>query len=371
MFFGLEHASLQVYWWIILSLLGGLLVFMFFVQGGQGLIDRLSSNDQEKTLLINCLGRKWELGFTTLVLFGGAAFAAFPLFYSTSFGGAYWVWLVILFCFILQAVSYEYRKKEGNFLGSKTYEVFLKINGILGVFLIGVAVSTFFAGSEFVLDENRFVEWRGAFRGLEQLANPFNYLLGIALVFLSRILAESYFINAIDNAQIVEKARKDIVINILLFLPFFLGFLVWICLKDGFFVDSAGVVSLQPYVYLQNFLDNPILLILLLVGVVLVLGGIYGSLKCTKGIFLLGIGVVFSVMAVFLNVGLGNSAFYPSITDLQSSLTIANASSSYYTLSVMGYVSLLVPFVLGYIVYVWRVMDSKKLSTSDLDEHSY
>lgn len=371
MFFGLEQTSLQVYWWIILSLLGGLLVFMFFVQGGQGLMDRLTSNAQEKTLLINCLGRKWELGFTTLVLFGGAAFAAFPLFYSTSFGGAYWVWLAILFCFILQAVSYEYRRKEGNLLGAKTYEMFLKINGILGVFLIGVAVSTFFSGSEFVLDTNRFVEWKGAFRGLEQLGNPFNYLLGIALVFLSRILAESYFINAIDNVQIVEKARKDIVINTLLFLPFFLGFLVWICLKDGFFVDSGGVVSLQPYVYLWNFLNLPILLVLLLVGVMLVLGGIYGSLKGTKGIFMLGAGVVSSVMAVLLNVGLGNSAFYPSITDLQSSLTIVNASSSYYTLSVMAYASLLVPFVLGYIVYVWRAMDSKKLSSDDLDTHSY
>lgn len=371
MFFGLEYASLQVYWWIILSLLGGLLVFMFFVQGGQGLIDRLSDNEQEKTLLVNCLGRKWELGFTTLVLFGGAAFAAFPLFYSTSFGGAYWVWLAILFCFILQAVSYEYRKKEGNFLGSKIYEFFLKINGILGVFLIGVAISTFFAGSEFVLDENHFVEWRGALRGLEQLVNPFNYLLGIALIFLSRVLAESYFINAIDNVQIVEKARKDILINTFLFLPFFLGFLIWIFLKEGFFVNDSGIVSLQPYVYLQNFLENPILLVLLIVGIILVLIGIYGSLKCTKGIFLLGAGVVLAVMAVLLNVGLGNSAFYPSITDLQSSLTLANASSSYYTLSVMAYVSLLVPFVLGYIIYVWRAMDSKKLSINDLDDHSY
>ena len=371
MFFGLEHAGLQIYWWIILSLLGGLLVFMFFVQGGQGLIDKLSSNDDEKSLIINALGRKWELGFTTLVLFGGAAFAAFPLFYSTSFGGAYWVWLAILFCFIIQAVSYEYRKKQGNFLGSKTYESFLKINGVLGVFLIGVAVSTFFSGSEFILDDNRFVSWTGFFRGLEQLGNPYNYLLGIALVFLSRILANSYFINALDNANIVNKAKKSLLVNTLFFLPFFLGFLAWICLKDGFFVGENGVVSMQEYLYLKNFLALPVVLAMLLLGVVLVLGGIYSSFKGGKGIFALGAGTVLAVMAVFLNVGLGNSAFYPSTVNLQSSLTIINASSSYYTLSVMGYVSLLVPFVLGYIIYVWRLMDSKKLSLSDLDDHAY
>ncbi|WP_407380059.1 cytochrome d ubiquinol oxidase subunit II [Helicobacter sp.] len=371
MFFGLDLAQLQAYWWVVVSLLGGLLVFMFFVQGGQGLIDRLSSNEEEKTLIINSLGRKWELGFTTLVLFGGACFAAFPLFYSTSFGGAYWVWLAILLCFIIQAVSYEYRKKQGNLLGAKTYETFLKINGILGVFLIGVAVSTFFAGSAFVLDDMRFVRWEHGLHGLEQLGNPFNYLLGFALVFLSRILADSYFLNALDSAAIAQKAKKDLALNTALFLPFFLGFLAWICLKDGFHVDESGAVSMLPYLYLQTFLSQPYILILLLVGVVCVLGGIYLSFIGRKGIFPLGFGVVCAVMAVFLNVGLGESAFYPSSTDLQSSLTIANASSSYYTLSVMSYVSLLVPFVLGYIVYVWRCMDSKKLGLRDMDEHAY
>lgn len=371
MFFGLDHSELQVYWWVIQSLLGGLLVFMFFVQGGQGLIDRLSSNEDEKSLLITCLGRKWELGFTTLVLFGGAAFAAFPLFYSTSFGGAYWVWLAILFCFIIQAVSYEYRKKQGNLLGAKTYEVFLKINGILGVFLIGVAVSTFFSGSAFRLDSQNFVVWEGEWRGLEQLKNPFNYLLGFALVFVSRILADSYFINAIEVDSIRRKARRDIVINTIFFLPFFLGFLAWICLKSGFGVGEDGAVEMVAYLYLQTFIRYPLILVLLLLGVCGVLVGIYQSIKGTRGIFALGAGVVLAVMAVFLNVGLGESAFYPSSSHLQSSLTIANASSSYYTLSVMAYVSLVIPFVLAYIVYVWRAMDSKKLTQQDLGEHSY
>lgn len=371
MFFGLELAHLQVYWWVLESLLGGLLVFMFFVQGGQGLIDRLSSSEEEKSLLINTLGKKWELGFTTLVLFGGAAFAAFPLFYATSFGGAYWVWLAILFCFILQAISYEYRKKDGNLLGAKTYEVFLKINGILGVFLIGVAVSTFFSGSYFTLDSRNFVEWQSKWRGLEALLNPFNYLLGFALVFLSRILANSYFINAIANENIVRKSRKDIVVNTALFLPFFLGFLAWICVKDGFGVSANDEVVMIENLYLKSFLQNPLILALLLIGVASVLVGIFFSIKGTRGIFVLGAGVVCAVMAVFLNVGLGNSAFYPSLSDLQSSLTIANASSSYYTLSVMGYVSLVIPFVLGYIVLVWRKMDSKKMELSDLNSHSY
>lgn len=371
MFFGLDLAQLQVYWWVVVSLLGGLLVFMFFVQGGQGLIDKLAKTEEEKSLLINVLGRKWELGFTTLVLFGGACFAAFPLFYSTSFGGAYWVWLAILLCFIIQAVSYEYRKKDGNLLGAKTYELFLKINGLLGVFLIGVAVSTFFAGSAFVLDEMRFVRWEHSLRGLEQLGNPFNYLLGFALVFLSRMLADSYFINALDSSTIVQRTKKDLLLNTALFLPFFLGFLAWICVKEGFYVDEQGAVSMQAYLYLATFLQKPYLLVLLLFGVVLVLAGIYLSFVGKKGIFALGAGAVCAVMAVLLNVGLGESAFYPSSADLQSSLTIANASSSYYTLSVMSYVSLLVPFVLGYIAYVWRCMDSKKFSPNDLDEHSY
>ena len=374
MFFGLDLDELQIYWWVIVSLLGGLLVFMFFVQGGQSLICVVAKDELEKTMLINSLGRKWELGFTTLVLFGGACFAAFPLFYSTSFGGAYWVWLTILFCFIIQAVSYEYRQKEGNLLGSKVYEAFLWINGVFGVFLIGVAISTFFSGSHFVLDEHNFVEWSMVSRGLEALLEPANYLLGLALVFLSQILGASYFLNNIDDMQIAKRARKVILLSSVAFLPCVLGFLMWICSKEGFYVDSKGV-TLQPYVYLHNFLSMPYLIVGLCVGVGLVLWGIYLNVfaQSKKGIFPLGMGSVIVVMAVFLNVGLGQSAFYPSIADLQSSLHIKNASSSYYTLSVMSYVSLLVPFVLAYIVYVWRAMDRVKITRDEMqaDSHTY
>ena len=374
MFFGLELEGLQIYWWVILSLLGGLLVFMFFVQGGQTLIDELSSDELEKTMLVNSLGRKWELGFTTLVLFGGAAFAAFPLFYSTSFGGAYWAWLCILFCFILQAVAYEYRKKENNVYGSKTYEVFLKINGYLGVFLIGVAISSFFSGSHFVLNEHNFVSWQNSLRGLELLFNPFNYLLGIALVFLSRILGVAYFMNNIKDENIKAKAVRKLSINSILFLPFFLGFLAWIFIKEGFGVDEKGIVSMTENVYLYNFLDNILFAILFIVGVVFVLlGMVQGSKGCSKTIFTLGFGSVLAVFALFLSIGLGSSAFYPSLSDLQSSLTIRNASSSYYTLSVMAYVSLLVPFVLAYIIYVWNAMDRVKITREEMkdSEHLY
>ena len=374
MFFGLELEGLQIYWWVILSLLGGLLVFMFFVQGGQTLIDELSSDELEKTMLVNSLGRKWELGFTTLVLFGGAAFAAFPLFYSTSFGGAYWAWLCILFCFILQAVAYEYRKKENNVYGSKTYEVFLKINGYLGVFLIGVAISSFFSGSHFVLNEHNFVSWQNSLRGLELLFNPFNYLLGIALVFLSRILGAAYFMNNIKDENIKAKAVRKLSINSILFLPFFLGFLAWIFIKEGFGVDEKGIVSMTENVYLYNFLDNILFAILFIVGVVFVLlGMVQGSKGCSKTIFTLGFGSVLAVFALFLSIGLGSSAFYPSLSDLQSSLTIGNASSSYYTLSVMACVSLLVPFVLAYIIYVWNAMDKVKITREEMkdSEHLY
>ncbi|EAJ2728988.1 cytochrome d ubiquinol oxidase subunit II [Campylobacter coli] len=374
MFFGLELEGLQIYWWVILSLLGGLLVFMFFVQGGQTLIDELSSDELEKTMLVNSLGRKWELGFTTLVLFGGAAFAAFPLFYSTSFGGAYWAWLCILFCFILQAVAYEYRKKENNVYGSKTYEVFLKINGYLGVFLIGVAISSFFSGSHFVLNEHNFVSWQNSLRGLELLFNPFNYLLGIALVFLSRILGAAYFMNNIKDENIKAKAVRKLSINSILFLPFFLGFLAWIFIKEGFGVDEKGIVSMTENVYLYNFLDNILFAILFIVGVVFVLlGMVQGAKGCSKAIFTLGLGTVLTVFALLSSIGLGQSAFYPSLSDLQSSLTLKNASSSYYTLSVMAYVSLLVPFVLAYIIYVWNAMDRVKITREEMkdSEHLY
>ena len=370
---GLEN--LQIYWWFIVSLLGGLLVFMMFVQGGQSLIFSLGKDELKKDMLINSIGRKWELTFTTLVMFGGACFAAFPLFYATSFGGAYWVWLAILFCFIVQAVSYEYRKKPDNFLGASTYEIFLFINGSLGVILIGMAVSTFFSGSDFVLNEHNFVEWKTPFRGLEALANPYLYLLGIAMFFLSRVGGCLYLINNIADGEFIQNARKQLLINTVLFLPFFLGFLAWVLTKDGFAYDANGVVSLVPYKYAINLIEMPIVGILLLVGVVLVLVGIFQGAftKSIRGIFAYGVGVTLAVTALFLITGLNGTAFYPSFSDLSSSLTIKNASSSHYTLGVMAYVSLLVPVVLAYIIVVWRAIDSKKITQDEIknDHHAY
>ena len=371
----LSLENLQIYWWFIVSLLGGLLVFMMFVQGGQSLIFSLGKDELKKDMLINSIGRKWELTFTTLVMFGGACFAAFPLFYATSFGGAYWVWLAILFCFIIQAVSYEYRKKPDNFLGARTYEIFLFINGSLGVILIGMAVSTFFSGSDFVLNEHNFVEWKTPFRGLEALANPYLYLLGIAMFFLSRVGGCLYLMNNIADGEFIQNARKQLLINTVLFLPFFLGFLAWILTKDGFAYDANGVVSLMPYKYAINLIEMPIVGILLLVGVVLVLVGIFQGVftKSIRGIFAYGVGVTLAVTALFLITGLNGTAFYPSFSDLSSSLTIKNASSSHYTLGVMAYVSLLVPFVLAYIVVVWRAIDSKKITQDEIknDHHAY
>ncbi|ORI00375.1 cytochrome d ubiquinol oxidase subunit II [Campylobacter concisus] len=371
----LSLENLQIYWWFIVSLLGGLLVFMMFVQGGQTLIFSLGKDELKKDMLINSIGRKWELTFTTLVMFGGACFAAFPLFYATSFGGAYWVWLAILFCFIVQAVSYEYRKKPDNFLGARTYEIFLFINGSLGVILIGMAVSTFFSGSDFVLNEHNFVEWKTPFRGLEALANPYLYLLGIAMFFLSRIGGCLYLINNIADGEFIQNARKQLLINTVLFLPFFLGFLAWILTKDGFAYDANGVVSLMPYKYAINLIEMPIVGILLLVGVVLVLVGIFQGAftKSIRGIFAYGVGVTLAVTALFLITGLNGTAFYPSFSDLSSSLTIKNASSSHYTLGVMAYVSLLVPVVLAYIIVVWRAIDSKKITQDEIknDHHAY
>ena len=371
----LSLENLQIYWWFIVSLLGGLLVFMMFVQGGQSLIFSLGKDELKKDMLINSIGRKWELTFTTLVMFGGACFAAFPLFYATSFGGAYWVWLAILFCFIIQAVSYEYRKKPDNFLGARTYEIFLFINGSLGVILIGMAVSTFFSGSDFVLNEHNFVEWKTPFRGLEALANPYLYLLGIAMFFLSRVGGCLYLINNIADGEFIQNARKQLLINTVLFLPFFLGFLAWILTKDGFAYDANGVVSLVAYKYAINLIEMPIAGVLLLVGVLLVLVGIFQGAftKSIRGIFAYGVGVTLAVTALFLITGLNGTAFYPSFSDLSSSLTIKNASSSHYTLGVMAYVSLLVPFVLAYIVIVWRAIDSKKITQDEIknDHHAY
>ncbi|MCT7910390.1 cytochrome d ubiquinol oxidase subunit II [Arcobacter lacus] len=371
----LELITLQQYWWIIISLLGGIFVFIMFVQGGQTLIDKLSENETEKTMLINSIGRKWELGFTTLVLFGGALFAAFPLFYSTSFGGAYWVWLAILFCFIIQAVSYEYRTKPNNFLGQKTYEMFLKINGNIGTFLLGVAISTFFSGSEFIIDSNNFVNWQNPLRGLEALLNPYNYLLGFSLVFLAKISGALYFINNINYEKIREKAVNSIKINMLLFLFFFLGFMFWILTKDGFALKN-GIVFIEKYKYLFNFIEMPIILGMFLIGVIMVIVAVFMTIifKKTCCIKTGGVGIVLTVMALLLNVGFNNTSYYPSTSDLQSSLTIMNSSGSHYTLMTMSYVSLMVPFVLAYIAFAWYSMDRVKITKDEIeskDSHNY
>ncbi|MGB3751610.1 MAG: cytochrome d ubiquinol oxidase subunit II [Arcobacteraceae bacterium] len=372
----LELITLQQYWWIIIALLGGLFVFIMFIQGGQTLIDTLSDDETEKTMLINSLGRKWELGFTTLVLFGGALFAAFPLFYASSFGGAYWVWMIILFCFIIQAVSYEFRSKPNNFLGKKTYEMFLKINGSLGTFLLGVAISTFFSGSEFILDSNFFVHWQNDLRGLEALLNPFNYLLGFSLVYLAKVSGALYYMNNIDHEPIVTKAIRSIKINFLFFIFFFLSFLAWLMTKDGFAVDADGVVFMQEYKYLINFLEMPVVLGMFIAGVIMVIGAMFTAIVFRKTCCIKtgGAGIVLTVMAIFLNVGFNGTSYYPSTYDLQSSLTIMNSSGSHYTLMVMSYASLMVPFVLGYIALAWYSMDKVKMTREEIespDAHNY
>jgi cytochrome d ubiquinol oxidase subunit II len=375
-FGSLELITLQQFWWIIIALLGGLFVFIMFVQGGQTLMDKLSTNETEKTMIINSIGRKWELGFTTLVLFGGALFAAFPLFYSTSFGGAYWVWMAILFCFIIQAVSYEYRTKPDNFLGQKTYEMFLKINGNIGTFLLGVAISTFFSGSEFLLDSNNFVLWQNDLRGLEALLNPYNYLLGFSLVYLAKISGALYLINNIDYEPIREKAVSSIKVNMIFFLVFFLGFMAWILTKEGYAVSAEGVIFIEQFKYYNNFEAMPFVSLLFLVGVVLVIIGVYLAIEhkavcCIKPV---GVGIVFTVMAIILNAGFNNTAYYPSTFDLQSSLTIMNSSGSHYTLMAMSYAALMVPFVLAYIAYAWYSMDKVKITKEEIehpDAHNY
>ena len=377
MFETLTLLQLQQLWWIIISLLGGLFAFIMFVQGGQTLLGRLSKGDEVyKTMLINSLGRKWELGFTTLVLFGGALFAAFPLFYSTSFGGAYWVWMAILFCFIIQAVSYEYRKKPNNFLGQKVYESFLFINGSLGVILLGVAIATFFSGSSFFVDDYNFSHWQTPYRGLEALLSIFNLSLGFALFLLSRILGALYFINNINNDIIRKRAVTSIKIDMIIFLFFFAIFIFILFTNSGYGYDENQVISMIEYKYLINFLQMPFVLSMFIIGLIMVIIAVFFTIKLEKTccIKTAGIGVVLTVMSLFLNVGLNNTSYYPSTFDLQSSLTIMNSSGSHYTLTVMSYVALLVPFVLGYIAYAWYEMDKVKITKEEIEnskEHKY
>ena len=388
MFSFLDYNGLQHYWWIIVSLLGALLVFMLFVQGGQTLIFSLAKTEKEKTMLLNATGRKWEITFTTLVTFGGAFFASFPLFYSTSFGGAYWVWMAILFAFIIQAVSYEFRSKANNFLGTKTFDVFPFINGVLGSILLGVAVSTFFTGAEFSVEKSNIINqnlqkmpiissWETPFHGLEaiwtveKLAFLQNISLGLAVFFLARILANLYFQKIIDNVNIQKNSIKSLKINSVLFLVFFLFWLIRLLLIDGFAVNPANQeVSMEAHKYLNNFLEMPFVLVVFLIGVVLVLVGIFINVfrKSKNGIWFSGIGTVLTVWMLLLNAGFNNTAFYPSTYNLQNSLTIYNSSSSEFTLRTMSYVSLLVPFVLAYIALVWKKLDAKNISEKDLEE---
>lgn len=372
----ISHIFLQNYWWIIVSLLASLLVFLMFVQGGQTFIFSLSKSGIQRTMIVNTLGRKWEFTFTTLVTFGGTFFASFPLFYATSFGGAYWVWMAILFSFILQAIAYEYRSKPSNVYGQKTFEMFLFLNGSLGPFLIGTAVATFFTGSKFSLNEMNQVQWQTPWHGLEALLNIKNIALGFAVLFLVRVNGLLYIINTIDDEELDAAAHRKLIFNTLAFLIFFLYFIAKIMISEGYAADPvSGIISLEKYKYLHNFLQMPVVLILFLSGVVGVLYGIGISIFTSsfRGIWFNGAGTVLAVFSLFLIAGYKGTAFYPSSFNFQNSLTIRNASSSQFTLTTMMYVSFLIPVVLAYIWYAWRSINNKKITEDEMrsDEHVY
>ncbi|MFZ0471583.1 MAG: cytochrome d ubiquinol oxidase subunit II [Bacteroidales bacterium] len=372
----ISHAFLQNYWWLIISLLAGLLVFLMFVQGGQSFIFSLPRNDMQRKMMVNALGRKWEFTFTTLVTFGGAFFASFPLFYATSFGGAYWVWMAILFSFIIQAVAYEYRSKPSNVFGTGVFDTFLLINGCLGPFLIGVAVATFFTGSDFSLDLFNRVTWGSGWHGLEALVNPVNLLLGLTVIFLARVLGLMYLSDTIDDGDMNAAINKALVRNAIPFLVFFLAFTGCLLFAKGFMADSStGEITMVKYLYLHNLLSNIFTLIFFAGGVVLVLVSLWlGIIRHSrKAIWFAGPGTVAVVMALFFMAGYGNTAFYPSSSDLQSSLTLAKASSSMFTLKTMMYVSFSIPFVAAYIWYAWRSMNRKMITREEMagEDHSY
>ena len=380
------YIFLQQYWWFVVSLLGAILVFLLFVQGGNSLIFCLGKTEEQRKMIINSTGRKWEFTFTTLVTFGGAFFASFPLFYSTSFGGAYWLWMIILFTFVLQAVSYEFQSKAGNLLGKKAYRVFLVLNGVVGPVLLGGAVATFFTGSAFYINKGNIADtmmpvissWANAGQGLDALLNPWNVVLGLAVFFLARILGSLYFINNISDADLVKRCRRALWGNTGLFLIFFLSFVIRTLLADGYAVNPEnGEIFMEPYKYLTNFIEMPVVLVVFLIGVLAVLWGIIRTLwkpAFDKGIWFAGAGTVLTVLALLLVAGYNNTAYYPSTADLQSSLTLANSCSSQFTLRVMAYVSILVPFVLAYIFYAWRSIDRKKIDAKEMQDeggHAY
>ena len=372
MFENLSHLALQQYWWILIATLGAILVFLMFVQGGQTLFGSIAKTEVEKTMLINALGRKWEFTFTTLVTFGGAFFASFPLFYSTSFGGAYWVWMIILFAFVIQAIAYEFRTRPNNVFGAKTYETFLFINGLIGTIFIGTAVATFFTGSMFSVNDMNQSQWENSLRGIEAAFNLHNLSLGLAVFFLARVLGLLYFINTIDNESIIERSKRHLLYNSVPFLFFFLTFVIWLMLRDGFAVNpNNGFVSMESFKYFKNLVSMPLVAILFLVGVVGVLYGIAVSYlsNSTKGIWFAGAGTFLTVFALFCLAGFNNTSFYPSTFDLQSSLTIQNSSSSHFTLTAMSYVSLLIPFVLAYIWYAWKEINKSKITAEEMNSH--
>lgn len=376
----MSYEFLQHYWWFLVSLLGALLVFLMFVQGANTLIFTLGKTENERRLVVNSTGRKWEFTFTTLVTFGGAFFASFPLFYSTSFGGAYWLWMIILFSFVIQAVSYEFQNKLGNLLGTRTFQTFLIINGVLGPVLLGGAVATFFNGSNFIVDKGNITSmvqpvisrWANASHGLDALLDIWNVVLGVAVFFLARVLGLLYIINNVEHDNIVTRARKQLGLNTAVFLAFFLSFLVHLLLKDGFAYDpQTGLIFIESYKYLHNLLSMWYLTLVLLVGVVSLLYGIARTLFSADfkyGIWFGGVGVVLVVLVLLLCAGWNNTAYYPSNTDLQSSLTIANSSGSVFTLTAMSVVSLLIPFVLVYIFAAWRAIDRKSITEQEITE---
>ena len=374
----ITYEFLQQYWWFLIALLGGLLVFLLFVQGGNALIFLAGKNESERELIVNSTGRKWELTFTTLVTFGGAFFASFPLFYSTSFGGAYWVWILILITFVFQAVSYEFQSKAGNIIGKKAFQVFLLLNGCLAPLLIGTAVGTFFTGSEFVINKNAVGDiaapvisrWANCWHGLEAVANPFNVEFGLMVMFLAICLGALYMINNIANEELANRLRRNLLIGFGGFLVMLVLVMCQLLTMDGFAVDTNGVVSMESGKYLNNFLQMPAVLIMFLVGAVLLVVGVVVTLikkTFNRGIWFAGPGTVLAVMALFMIAGYNGTAYYPSTAEIQSSLTLSNSCSSEFTLHTMAIVSLIIPFVVAYIAYFWHKMDKKSITTEELN----
>lgn len=374
----ITYEFLQHYWWFLIALLAGLLIFLSFVQGGNALIFLVGKKEDERQLIVNSTGRKWELTFTTLVTFGGAFFASFPLFYSTSFGGAYWVWILILITFVLQAVSYEFQSKAGNILGKNTFRAFLTINGCLGPLLIGTAVGTFFTGSNFIVNKDAVMDvvsptisrWCSSWHGLEAVTVPFNVEFGLMVMFLSITLGALYMINNISDESVNKRLRKSIIFSFIGFLIFFIAVVINFIVMEGFAVDENGVVSMEKGKYINNYLEMPLVMAMLLIGAILLVVAVALTLfkkGYNRGIWFAGPGTILAVISLFLIVGYNGTAYYPSVADIQDSLTLSNSCSSEFTLKTMAIVSLIIPFVVAYIAYFWRQMDKKSITKEELE----